>query len=44
MFPIISSWLAIILTFVGFYPYIKSILQGDTKPHLFSWIMGLSQV
>jgi hypothetical protein len=28
---------ATILTFVGFFPYIKDIFLRKTKPHLFSW-------
>ena len=39
----ICGALAIILTFVAFIPYIVSILRGQTKPHVFSWIIwGLS--
>jgi len=30
---------AIVLTFVMFVPYIRSIHQGRTKPHAFSWII-----
>ena len=30
---------AIVLTFVAFVPYIRSILAGRTKPHAFSWIV-----
>ena len=30
---------AIVLTIIAFYPYIRSILQGKTKPHVFSWII-----
>ncbi|RUM69597.1 MAG: hypothetical protein DSZ07_04330 [Sulfurovum sp.] len=33
------STIAIILVFVAYYPYIKSILNNETKPHLFSWII-----
>ncbi len=35
----IFSGLAILLTFIAFTPYIRSILQGKTKPHVFSWII-----
>lgn len=31
--------IAIVLTFVAFIPYIKSILAGKTKPHVFSWVI-----
>ncbi|MFN4025216.1 MAG: hypothetical protein ACK4MQ_10295 [Hyphomonas sp.] len=27
------------LTFVAFYPYIRAILRGETRPHVFSWII-----
>lgn len=30
---------AIALTFAIFVPYIRSILQGRTKPHVFSWFI-----
>lgn len=33
------SGTAIVLTFVIFVPYIRSILQGRTKPHVFSWFI-----
>lgn len=33
---------AIILTFVAFIPYIRSIQLGKTKPHVFSWIIWAS--
>jgi len=31
------SAVAIALTFIAFVPYIRSILRGKTKPHVFSW-------
>lgn len=33
------SAVAIALTFIAFLPYIRSILQGKTKPHVFSWVI-----
>ena len=33
------SFTAIALTFIAFIPYIRSIQQGKTKPHVFSWII-----
>ena len=33
------SVVAIALTFIAFLPYIRSILQGKTKPHVFSWVI-----
>jgi hypothetical protein len=35
----IASALAIVLTFVGFYPYLWGIMRGAIKPHLFSWVI-----
>lgn len=35
----ILSAIAIGLTFVAFLPYIHSILRGNTKPHVFSWVI-----
>ena len=33
------SAIAIALTFIAFYPYIRSIILNETKPHVFSWII-----
>jgi len=33
------SAVAIALTFIAFLPYIRSIQQGKTKPHVFSWVI-----
>jgi len=33
------SGVAIALTFIAFVPYIRSILAGITKPHVFSWVI-----
>ena len=33
------STIAIVLTIVSFYPYIRSIQKGETKPHYFSWVI-----
>ena len=33
------SGIAIALTFIAFVPYIRSILAGTTKPHVFSWVI-----
>lgn len=35
----IFSAAAIALTFAAFVPYIRTILNGATKPHVFSWII-----
>ncbi len=40
-----SSVLASIITFFGFYPYIKDIFAGNTKPHLYTWLIwSLTQI
>ena len=33
----VLSALAIVLTFVAFIPYIRSIINNEVKPHVFSW-------
>lgn len=39
------NWTAIVLTFAAFIPYIRSIRRGQTKPHVFSWLIwGLATV
>lgn len=35
----IASAVAIALTLIAFFPYVRSILQGAIKPHVFSWII-----
>ena len=35
----IFSAIAIALTFIAFFPYIRSILKDETKPHVFSWVI-----
>lgn len=40
--PILKELLAaiaLVLTFVAFYPYIRAILREETRPHVFSWIV-----
>ena len=33
------SAVAIVLTFIAFFPYIGSIIKGAIKPHVFSWVI-----
>jgi len=33
------SAVAIALTLLAFFPYIRSIIQGTVKPHVFSWVI-----
>lgn len=35
----ILSVFAIALTFAAFAPYIRTIIRGTTKPHVFSWLI-----
>jgi hypothetical protein len=35
----ILSAVAIALTLIAFFPYIRSIIQGKIKPHVFSWVI-----
>lgn len=35
----ILSAFAIILTVIAFFPYILSIVKGQVKPHVFSWVI-----
>ncbi len=35
----IISTIAIILTFIGYVPYIRDTFIGKTKPHIFSWFI-----
>lgn len=39
MYKELLSAIAIALTFIAFYPYIRSIMQDKTKPHVFSWVI-----
>ena len=36
---LLFSLLAIALTFIGFYPYIRGVLKNSIKPHFFSWLI-----
>jgi hypothetical protein len=33
------SALAISLTIIAFFPYIRSIIRGTIQPHVFSWVI-----
>lgn len=33
------SAVAIALTFIAFFPYIRSIVRGTIRPHIFSWMI-----
>lgn len=36
--PLLGS-IAVILTFLGYVPYIRDILKSKTTPHLYSWVL-----
>jgi len=38
-FKVILGVVAVLLTFSAYVPYIKDILKGKTRPHLFSWFL-----
>lgn len=35
----IASVLAICITFCAYYPYVRTIVQGNIKPHVFTWVI-----
>jgi hypothetical protein len=35
----IFSLIAIVITFLAFFPYIRSIINNSIKPHVFSWVI-----
>lgn len=37
----IIGFIAVVLTFVGYTPYIRDIFKGTTKPHVFSWFIWI---
>lgn len=41
MIKTIFGIIAVILTFIGYVPYIWSIIKGNTKPHIYSWLVWL---
>jgi hypothetical protein len=38
---VILSSIAVVLTFIGYFPYIRSVIKKQTKPHLFTWFIWL---
>lgn len=35
----ISSAVAVLITLVAFYPYLRGVLQNSIRPHVFSWVI-----
>ena len=33
------SAVAIVLTFIAFFPYVRAIIRGAIRPHVFSWVI-----
>ena len=36
---VIIGLIAVLLTFVGYVPYLKDTIKGKTKPHVYSWFI-----
>lgn len=36
---LILSWVSIGLTFLAFLPYLRDIVRGSFRPHVFSWVI-----
>lgn len=36
----IAGIVATILVFLGYIPYLRDIIKGKTKPHIYSWFVG----
>jgi hypothetical protein len=39
MYKQLLGAIAIGLTIIAYYPYIRSVIQGKIKPHVFSWVI-----
>ena len=35
----IVGTIAVLLTFVGYVPYVRDTIRGKTKPHIYSWLL-----
>jgi len=35
----IIGYAAVVLTFVGYLPYVRDTLNGKTRPHVYSWFL-----
>lgn len=43
-FKVFFSVLSVVIGLIGFWPYLKSVFSGQTKPHAFTWfIWGITQ-
>lgn len=38
-YKIVLATAATIISFIGYLPYIRDVLKGTTKPHLFTWLI-----
>lgn len=38
-YKIILGILAVVIGFMGYVPYLRDMLKGATKPHVFSWVV-----
>jgi len=38
-FKNILGIIATVLVFIGYIPYLRDIVKGKTKPHIYSWFL-----
>ena len=38
----ILGTIAVLMVFIGYIPYLKDSIKGKTKPHMFSWLVGMT--
>lgn len=37
----ILGTVAVLMVFIGYVPYLRDCIKGKTKPHMFSWLVGM---
>ncbi len=38
----ILGTIAVLMVFIGYIPYLRDSIKGKTKPHMFSWLVGMT--
>lgn len=38
----ILGTVAVLMVFIGYVPYLRDCIKGKTKPHMFSWLVGMT--
>ncbi|MCA9341731.1 hypothetical protein KC952_04355 [Candidatus Saccharibacteria bacterium] len=38
----ILGTIAVLMVFIGYIPYLRDSIKGKTKPHMFSWFVGMT--